>query len=79
MLSDTEIKTLTIDLGTSKKKVKVNFSKTLSQLRSENKWCAQQLMFVAPDDAEIESENENDFTIFDILNEESMTIKMKNT
>jgi len=73
MLSDT----LTLDLGIQKKKIKVDFSKTLSQLRSENQWCAQYLMFVAPDDAEIEPENEKDFTISDILNEKSMTIKMK--
>jgi len=77
MISDTEMKILTVDLGTQKKKIKVAFSKTLSQLRSENKWCAPHLMFVDPGDAEIELESENDFTISDILNEKSMTIKME--
>ena len=76
MISDTEMKILTVDLGTQKKKIKVAFSKTLSQLRSENKWCTQNLMFVDLNDAEIETESENDFTISNILNEKCMTIKM---
>lgn len=33
-------------------------------------------MFIDPDYAEIEPENEHDFIISDILNEKTMTIKM---
>lgn len=76
MYSNTQIKTLTIDLGNKKEKIQVVFSKTLSQLRSENKWCDQDLIFVDSEDTVIEHENENDLTISEILVEKYMTIKM---